>query len=178
MGWLFVLGGCILIGAIIGYFADYRDIEGAGLGGALGFLSAIVLLIILEFGYTSGEIIKEEEVVQYNIQGLENKTDSKSYTSGAFILGCGGFNSETSSTLNYYFFMVDENGKKLQKLNGTDIYIRETNDQEPCYIIKIQTLKADSLTKWLFGTDEFQEEAAKILVVPENTIKIDYNVDI
>lgn len=178
MGWLFVLSGCTFIGAIIGYFVDYRDIEGADFGGALGFLFAILLLIILAFGYPTEDVIKEEEVVQYNIQGLENKTDSKNYTSGAFILGCGGFNSQTSSTLNYYFFMVDENGKKLQKLNGTDIYIRETNDQEPCYIIKIQTLKATSLTEWLFGNNEIQKETAKILVVPENTIKIDYNIDI
>ena len=178
MGWIVILGGCILIGVIIGYWANFRDSECAYIGGMLGLLLAIIILIVATFGNISTNIIKEEEVVQYNIQGLESNTDSKSYINGTFILGCGGFNGETSDTLNYYFFMVDENGKKLQKLDGTDVYIRETNDQEPCYIIKIQTLKTNAFQKWLFGTDEFQIEAAKILVVPENTIKIDYNIDI
>lgn len=178
MGWIVLLGGCILIGAVIGYLVSYEDCESAVLGGVFGLLSATIILMCAAFGNISTDIIKEEEVVQYNIQGLENNTDSKSYINGAFILGCGGFNGETSDTLNYYFFMVDENGKKLQKLDGTDVYIRETNEHEPCYIIKIQTLKTDGFKKWLFGTGEFQKEAAKILVVPENTIKIDYNIDI
>lgn len=88
------------------------------------------------------------------------------------------FHGGSSSTIKYYFFRSDENGKILQSIDGTNVYIRETDEQEPCFIIKKHTIKNTGIFEWLFGPDERKEDGPKILVVPKDTVKIDYNVDI
>lgn len=179
MGWLVLsIIICIVVG-IIAYFAEYEDVESFIFGvfiGALISLFVIAILTVVSLCFT--EVVGEEEEIQYNIISLENKDAIKSNIHGSFILGYGGISGSSSSTIKYYFFRSDENGKKLESVDGTDVYIRENNEQEPCYIIKKYIVKNTGIFEWLFGEDEHKVDGTKILVVPENTVKIEYNIDI
>lgn len=124
---------------------------------------------------------KTYEEKQYDIQGLENNIITSKDTNGAFILGFGYVNSDTKETIKYYYFKVDEIGKKLETLeitNNIDVYIRETNEIEPCYLYIYEIRKPNSFWKWFLGDFENENKIADVLVVPENTIKIEYNVEI
>ena len=174
MGWILFLIVAIIIGYIIGKI-NYEE----GLGVAFAILIAIIIILIANS--ICGTPIEEYEVVQYSIQGLENNITTKQETFGAFVLGCGFVNSETNEDMKYYYFKVNDLGKKLESItitNYSNTYIRETNDIEPCLIYRYTKCKNEGFLKWFIGENEKSFKEATILVVPTNTIKIEYNVDI
>ena len=150
----------------------------------ISIVTAVLLFapfVNLAVGLQSEE--QYEEVV-YEITGLELHSSTEEHFAGAFILGTGVVQGETSTNLKYVFFSNTQYGKKMEVLDGTNVYIRETDEETPkLKIIKSRRYKnanwLDKLwdskqTKIEFGTVEH----GKILVVPTNTIKIDYNVEI
>lgn len=172
-GFLFIIIFSIIC-AIIGHIWD----DEMRLGAFFGFIFSILILIFLAI-IVPTNAINEYQEVQYEIQGLENKNLTEYNASGMFILGCGGFSGNNNNSIKYYYFRTNEYGKKLESIDGTNIYIKETNEQKPCLIHVYETLQIeDGFFRWFFGDETTNHLKEKILVVPENTIKIDYNVDI
>ena len=180
MWWLIIIIGFILA-IIINKFTDYRM-------GIIVFLIpfvSIFWLFIIATSSLNQEVVGEYEVKQYNIQGLESNITINQNIKGSFILGFGSIKSESEEIIKYYYFKVDDTGKKLESIevseySDVDVYIRETNDIEPCLIYRYKKtkLKNIGIFKWLFGEFEGVYKDAEILVVPENTTKIEYNVGI
>lgn len=165
----------ILISIILGIVID------SDLGSFIFFVGFIVLMLLFLFSTVNTRVINEYEEKQYEIQGLENNIISKENTNGAFILGFGYINSSSDEEIKYYYFKVNENGKKLETItinNSQEVYIRETNEIKPCLIYKYQTTVNTGFFKWLFGEDKIDTKIAEILVVPTDTIKIEYNIEV
>lgn len=173
--WWIILIAIIIIGIILG-----RKID-VDLGEAIIVFGIIALLLLKLISLAFLEGINEYEEKQYEIQGLENNIISKENINGAFILGFGYINSSTDEEIKYYYFKVNDMGKKLETItidNSQEVYIRETNEIKPCLIYKYQTTANKGFFKWLFGEDKVDTKVAEILVVPTNTIKIEYNVEV
>jgi hypothetical protein len=168
-----------IAGYILGEIIDYEGWLGFFLG---MFLWLIFIAIMSGVSVFSSEVIGEPwEVEQYKIQGLESNIETKQETFGAFVLGCGFVNSDSDTDLKYYYFKVDEIGKQLESIEidkTLNTYIRETDNVEPCLIYRYEKRRDTGFCKWLFGGIEMEHKVAEILVVPTNTIKIEYNVDI
>lgn len=145
---------------------------------ALIFLFSIP---VVNFGV--GRYTVDEEYKLYNITGLELQSQENSSLYGSFILGCGTITGQTSQQLQYVFFSNEEYGKQLQTLPLNGTYLKETDDETP-QVIELRTVikKKVTIIDELWGKNEDYEvglEKTKyILVVPTNTIKIDYNVEI
>lgn len=170
----------IIIGIVIGIILSMRDEDFTPLM-CFGFIALIIVLLLGGLSSCFQVVVREYEEKQYNIQGLENNITTSQKTNGAFVLGFGYINSETTEQIKYYYFKVNDIGKKLETIeigNNSDTYIRETNKIEPCLIYRYQETKNKGLFKWLFGEERNPNKIAEILVVPENTIKIEYNVEI
>ncbi len=170
----------IIIGMIIGTIYSWRDEDFTPLM-CIVFIALIIVLLLGGLSSCFQVVVREYEEKQYNIQGLENNITTSQKTSGAFVLGFGYINSETTEQIKYYYFKVNDIGKQLETIeigNYSNTYIRETNEIEPCLIYRYQETKNKGLFKWLFGEEREPNKIAEILVVPENTIKIEYNVEI
>ena len=144
-------------------------------------IAFIIICILCGISNVHRVVVKEYEEEQYKIQGLENNITTNQNTNGAFVLGFGYINSSTKEQIKYYYFKVNDIGKKLETIeigNNSNTYIRETNEIEPCLIYRYQETINKGFWKWLFGENKTSTEIAKILVVPENTIKIEYNVEL
>lgn len=169
----------LIITTVIGLIVFYKVDE--DLGGGIATLPFCILLILWVMSLGGQEVIREYEVKQYDIQGLENNIVTNQHTSGAFILGFGYINSNSRDEMKYYYFRVNDIGKKLETIEvdeDSDVYIRETDEMEPCLIYRYQETANTGLFKWLFGKGEYKNQIAEILVVPSNTIKIEYDVEI
>lgn len=147
-------------------------------------------LLILPIANHACEDTKSEfQEIAYEITGLEFKTETYEDASltGAFLLGSGFVtgSSETTKEMYYVFFANTEYGKQLQTIQGENIYIKETDEESP-KLIKIMD-KRQRKANWidvLWGHEYGEiielnaKEKGQILVVPTNTVKIDYNVEI
>ncbi len=151
------------------------------------FLSLCFLeLILVYFPLTviascCGTINSQYIENEYNIYGLQFDKQLESYSKGTFILGCGGFSSGTNTTNTYYFFSDSEYGKKLEALNNNrlDVYIKESDDEVPNLKTIWNNNSFNDFWKWFLWIDRsITIEKGKIITVPTDTIKIDYNVDI
>ncbi|MBR2507690.1 MAG: hypothetical protein IKB70_12585 [Bacilli bacterium] len=124
-----------------------------------------------------------EEIV-YEITGLELHSSNEQYIEGAFILGTGVVQGGSSTDLQYIFFANEQYGKRMVTLKGTNVFLRETDTETPKLIsVKRKRIKeANWLDKLWDNSQDIIEfgtiEEGKVLVVPTNTIKIDYNVEI
>lgn len=179
MGWLVISIIIIVISMIIIGIETNSIVEGILKGLLVGIMISmlVIALFCIVAAFNQQEIGTYEEK-QYEITGLENKTNTESNINGSFLLGFGYVSGSSSEKMKYYYFRTDENGKKLESIDGTDIYIKETNEESPCLVYKYQECVNKGFWKWLFGEEKNKYIDAKILVVPEDTIKIEYNVDI
>lgn len=116
----------------------------------------------------------------YNIEGLESSMVTESTLSGSFILGCGNIQEKSLTKIKYYFFKKTENGKSLESIVGenSEVYIQETNNVEPCLMKEYSIQRQNRLFEFLFWEQEIKKEIRTILVVPERTTKIEYNVEV
>lgn len=128
---------------------------------------------------------QEEQVVQYEITGLELETKEKESLKGFFVLGTGFVSGGTKETPQYVFFANTEYGKKLTTLPINGIYLRETDEETPKLIeIVTKQVRPARFIDYLWGHKKGDMiksggyTKGKILVVPTNTIKIDYNVEV
>lgn len=149
-------------------------------------ITAVTLMFLFSIpvvNFGVGRYTVDEEYKLYNITGLELQSQENSSLYGSFILGCGTVTGQTSQQLQYVFFSNEEYGKQLQTLPLNGTYLKETDDETP-QVIELRTVikKKVTIIDELWGKNEDYEvglEKTKyILVVPTNTIKIDYNVEI
>lgn len=138
------------------------------------FMALGLFLVSFCFPRTEEEYIVDDGT----IQGLELKDDNTYRVQGCFILGTGAASTYKNSP-KYYFFFDTDKGKILQSTETDNVYIKETNDEAPNHKTIYKKTTFSGFPKILFGTWLDKDvKFGEILVVPENTIKIDYNVDI
>ena len=147
----------------------------------IGLIIAIVLFFFLYAIFCKTEEVETTNQVCY-IEGVESKNEQSSYIVGdsyKFILGVSHLQGGSNSSFKYYFFKITDKGKMLSSVLATDTYIKETNKEKPSYYEVVTERKNTELSQKLFG-DLFNMAINKkyILVVPENTIQIEYNIDI
>lgn len=146
-------------------------------------ITIIFLFFIPMINYAIGRYTVDEEHKLYNITGLELQNQENSSFYGSFVLGCGTVAGQTSQQLQYVFFSNEEYGKQLQTLPFNGTYLKETDDETP-QVIELRTVikKKVTIIDELWGKNKDYEvgleKTKHILVVPTNTIKIDYNVEI
>lgn len=131
-----------------------------------------------------GETSSYEEIA-YEITGLELQSYENEKLSGSFILGSGYVSGSRSIELQYIFFANTEHGKQLKTAKGANLYIRETDEEAPKLInIKTKIYRRANWVDQLWGHEKGEEivsetrDSGQVLVVPTNTIKIDYNIEI
>ncbi len=159
------------------YYVKYYLVTFFALCVAGIIIYALVLAIASCCGTVDNQYIEED----YKIYGLQFDKQLESYSKGTFILGCGGFSSGSKTTNTYYFFSDSEYGKKLETLNnnGLDVYIKETDNEEPNLKTIYNHNKLNDFWQWfLWIRVDVKTEKGKILTVPTDTIKIDYNVEV
>lgn len=169
-----------VVAFVFGFILSWKEEDFYPLLSCL-FIALIVLVALGGISNVHKIVVKEYEEEQYKIQGLENNITTSQNTNGAFILGFGYINSSTKEEMKYYYFKVNDIGKKLETIeitNNSDTYIRETDEIKPCLIYRYQETLNKGFWKWLFGENRQSTKIAEILVVPKNTIKIEYNVEI
>ena len=177
---------CMIFGIIL-MVIDFKY-EEEGIGHAIGmfftsFVASVPIACVILFTVISicrcFCTVEEHSYPQYEIQGLEIKDGINGEIHSSFILGCGSTNGKLSNESNYYFFSINDYGKKLESLNAKgNVYIRETDDEKPHLEIVYKEKYFSGWMEKLFWRTQETEEVGKILVVPTDTIKIEYNVDI
>ena len=100
---------------IIGTIYSWRDEDFTPLM-CIVFIALIIVLLLGGLSSCFQVVVREYEEKQYNIQGLENNITTSQKTSGAFVLGFGYINSETTEQIKYYYFKVNDIGKQLLNL--------------------------------------------------------------
>lgn len=174
---------CILI-AILTYIALYV-LTGDEIAGSIVMLLLIIFTavpIVNQFTGV-GEPIEYQEVV-CTITGLELNNQEQINLNGAFILGSGTIKGSKVSKPQYIFFSNTEYGKQLRTTDTDTVYLKETDDEEPKLInIKQKRIRKLNWIDYLWGNKAEEEIIndmlkGQILIVPTNTIKIEYNVEI
>lgn len=151
---------------------------------ALGFIAICIWFLVWAVGSSCGQMKTEIIEQNYNIYGLQFDKQTEAYSKGTFILGCGGFNSGSKTTNTYYFFSESQYGRKMESLDNSklDVYIKESDEEQP-NLKTIYTLYELTdfwklmLGDWLLFNNP-KVESGKIITVPTDTIKIDYNVEV
>lgn len=170
----------IVIAAIItiNNVGDVKEFFGNFFGFAFVF-SIVYAIVCCTLGCFTVDAGTVKETL-YKIEGLESNMVINNTLSGSFILGCGSVEGKTSSKIKYYFFKETENGKSLESIVGenSEVYIQETDDTEPCLMKEYKIIKQNKLFEILFWKMEIKQELSTILVVPLDTIKIEYNVEV
>lgn len=149
---------------------------------SLSFLITMILFAsVTSIFFSTTEPYEYEYVDLYGISSLEYKTENHEYTNGVFVLGLGYVESGSVEKSVYYFIADEQHGKRIKSLEEGDgkVYVYEDNTQTP----KVQKIygkyKCNAFWKFIFGFDEQTIETGDIrIVVPENTVKVDYNVSL
>ena len=174
---------CILI-AILTYIALYVLTDDEIAGSIVMLLLIIFTVVPIVNQFTGvGEPIEYQEVV-CTITGLELNNQEQINLNGAFILGSGTIKGSKVSKPQYIFFSNTEYGKQLRTTDTDTVYLKETDDEEPKLInIKQKRIRKLNWIDYLWGNKAEEEIIndmlkGQILIVPTNTIKIEYNVEI
>ena len=151
---------------------------------ALSVVAGMIYFFIWAIGSICGQTKTELVEKNYNIYGLQFDRQSQTYSEGTFILGCGGYSSGSKTTNTYYFFSENEYGRKMESLDNSklDVYIKESDNEQPNLKTIYHLCKLNDFWKMLLGENILlfvpEVEVGKIITVPTNTIKIDYNVEV
>lgn len=176
----------VIVLLLITYLITYRcfdyDDEAAA---SLTFLVGIVLLLVPLLNNCFGiKKMPEYQEQAYTITGLELIGIQENKIEGRFLLGTGYISGRTSEGLKYVFFANTEYGKQMKTTETNNIYLKKTDEEEPKLInIKQKTIRKMNFIDELWGNDNEEEvyserTVGQILVVPTNTIKINYNVEV
>ena len=146
----------------------------------LGMLFCIISGITLLINNNIGIEEKIYTRTAYEIASLEivNSNDYK----GSFVLGTGYIGN--SQNLKYAFFINTENGKQLKTINAEKVYLIETNQESPKMQEEVkQFIRKTTWVDTLWGTKEeekimLETIEKQTLIIPENTIQIEYNIEI
>lgn len=180
--WYCIISAVILVIVMFLLFVFCTD-EDIILGVTAILFIAIVLTPLINGAIMEKYAIEYQEV-QYTITGLEMFVEQEESLKGCFILGTGSLNGGSSKELKYIYFANTEYGKQLKSAGVNKVYIKETDDEAPKYVKIIQRVYRDiTWVDILFGhkgksIELYSKEVGEILVVPTNTIKIEYNIEI
>lgn len=162
------------------YSISYSDETASALAGLIG-IALIAIPFLNNFVGCYDEYVS---VKKYNIASLELVTSESTQIKGGFILGCGTINGSTDKQIKYVFLSDEEYGKQIQTLDIKDVYLKETDEEVPQLIEdrKIQKRK-HNIIDILWGEKDAESELfttleRTILIVPKNTIKVKYNIEI
>ena len=155
---------------IINFFHVFKDY-------CIMFFCIYILSLITLSIFTVDVGTKTE--VLYEIYGLESNKETES-SSNSFVLGCGILKNSSTTKIKYYFFKETTKGKILKSIvaENSNVYIKETNERNPCLMKEYKIKKQNKLFELLFWKMDLKTEKSTILIVPENTIKIEYNVEV
>lgn len=169
----------IILSILIGILCYYRSYD-EDLSFSIGVIIFIVLMAVSLFNNFIGYTEIEYETVAYEIEGLELQNQEE--LTGNFILGIGYV--ENSNKIQYIYFAKTEFGKQLKTEDANTIYLVETNEKKPQLIEKRkQKIRKTNFIDKLWGEEEENKILLdilkeKILIVPENTIQIEYKVEV
>lgn len=171
----------LIINYVVIYFISDDDTASG-----LTTLLFLILMFAPAVNCLIGNTEQEEQVVQYEITGLELETKEKENLKGFFVLGTGFVSGEKKEAPSkYVFFANTEYGKKLTTLPINGVYLRETDEENPKLIeIVVKQVRPARFIDYFWGhkkgdiIEGGKYTKGKILVVPTNTIKIDYNVEV
>lgn len=138
-----------------------------------------LVLVIVDWCFSSFKKTEEYKVVSYNIDSLNLQTTQENNTFGFFILGCGMLNGNSVENIKYYYFAETEKGKKIENVPANKTYIIESDTQEP-HLEEVHTKTYfDGWKKVLLGNRHTYDVVTEyILVVPTKTIKVSYDVEL
>lgn len=144
-----------------------------------GILPVFTYVHIFNIAATANKYLEKEDVVEIGESIYSLSAQPESDIKGSFVLGCGNVSSNTDVT--YYYYVDGEYGKTIQKLrNGmmTKVYIEESDEVEPCVkYIYTRSYTRDDAPEYV-KREDFKSLKAKVIVVPKNTIQIEYNANI
>lgn len=174
---------CVIILLILGFifFNIMWEDDASALLCFIFMIMALAPVVNCAVGIYDSEPYEE---IMYEITGLELHSSTEQYIEGAFILGTGAVQGGSTTDLQYVFFANEQYGKRMVTLKGSNVYLKETDTETPKLVsIKRKRIKkANWLDKLWDSSQDIIEfgiiEEGKVLVVPTNTIKIDYNVEI
>lgn len=150
---------------------------------------AMLIFIVLTTTPIVNTFIGVSEPIKYQqtectISGLELISSEEDKIKGTFILGTGTVGGSKSTKIQYVFFANTDYGKQLRTTDTQKIYLKETDEEEPKLIsIRQKRVRKLNWIDHLWGHTGEEEVSTDILVgqtlvVPTNTIKIEYNVEI
>lgn len=162
----------VLIGGCIGFSYAYDNNEPTGMltffGGIMGgILGAAIALLLGAFLSTPDDYTKyrsETEIISFQ----NNMT-----TQGSFFLGVGSFEGQKM----YYYYADTPKGAINRKLRATETYVDETDSSASPKVVEVwYEMKLPVWHLPLPPRDvEGMEEAYTQIVVPEGSIKRNYN---
>lgn len=170
--------GIIITIIFIIFVGDWVEEKVAVAFVSMFILAGIYMIVILNQPY---EVIETYEEKQYDIQGLENNIETEKIAKSGFVLGVGFASASETQNMKYYYFKVLDFGKQLETLEigqHSDTYIRETDEMTPCLLKRYETRKKKENKFFGVKSNSYNVSKETILVVPTNTIKIDYNIEI
>ncbi len=104
-------------------------------------------------------------------------SESSSYISGAFILGCGGVYGGSYDDIQYYFYMKGEKGFGLQYVNAEYVEIVPIKEGTP--YIEGHFDENGGIYHYIDGSDEFENKMKKyFLYIPAAYIVEEYSVNV
>ena len=173
---------CIIIFLIFGIIAWKLNLDEDETSCIALFLFFIMMIIPATNGINSWEEISTREETLYTISGLDLKTFTDIESKGFFVLGTGGYLSDTQIETSYVFFKNTDLGKELTTVPANRIALRESNNEVPqlkaAYVTERR--KANVIDRLWGATEEYITNETKryveILIIPENSIKVEYNI--
>lgn len=189
--WFLIMGilfACVLVLSLIcAVFSDF-PLEVMGKVIVATFMLCFVLLAFIGFqGMVTNQAAEHDlEDSQSRTWQIKEKGDLASLgtakdtvMNGAFFLGIG----QISSTQEPYYAFAKKTDRGLQvkrtdeefrDIDFSDIYIQEKETESPHYILEVYRYSDTRVEKVLGG---YSKKERLTFVVPEKTVKRDFNVD-
>lgn len=142
---------------------DLYTIAAGFITGFLSFILMLIFLLILSMLIPQELILKET----IYIHAIEYNTG----TQGQFFLGSG-----TVSDNNQYYYITDyKDGKKIYNVSQDTSYIIENNKELP----RLEKFEGQFINEWWRKQlPIFLLEEEYKFIIPEGSIKYDYNIDL
>lgn len=177
----YIITMVVIVAAI--YFITYSIFRDDESSTALAGMVLMVLLAVPFFNNFIGWYDEYVDIEKYKIVSLELMTNTNQETKGVFVLGCGTINSSANREMKYVYVSDEEYGKQIQTLEIRNTYLKETDEETPKLIERTKVVKRkNNIIDYLWNNK--QEESVmltsierNILVVPKNTIKVNYNIE-
>lgn len=158
-----------------------------GISIAVSFvLTIVVMLSVFSHQEHHSKVVTETSYEEkQNILSVVDKNIQEGYAAGTFLLGTGTI-SALVGNVDVYNALVGtpENGYQMQSFETDSTYLFFDGDNKPFIRTRVETPVQKYETTWLNGglftplEDYHSEESASYeLHLPENTVKVKYDID-